>query len=304
MKRFSISDIECLTNIKAHTIRIWEQRYCLITPKRTETNIRYYDDQDLRKFLNISLLLDSGLRISEVAKMSNKEISSQILKLAECEVNGCSCTISSLCNAMLTLDELMFNRTMENSINSLSMEQTMLEVIFPFLHKVGMMWQAGTINPAHEHFITHLIKQRLIAAIHNIETVSSKMGRKYMLFLPEGENHEISLLFANFLIKSRGHHVLYLGQNLPLDDLEEVANFYNPDYIITFLISGTHYTDPNQLVQKLLETLPRWPLLVSGSLVINNNIKSHERLKIVRHVPELIDFINNNAEVNNLYFTC
>lgn len=304
MKKFSISDIECLTGIKAHTIRVWEQRYNLITPKRTCTNIRYYDDCDLKKFLNISLLLDSGLRISEVAKMSEDEISDQINKLADCEINGCSCTIGSMCNAMLTLDEAVFEETMETSIQSMGMERTMLEVVYPFLHKIGMMWQAGTINPAHEHFITHLIKQKLITAISKIETPNPNLARKYMLFLPEGEAHELSLLFANYLIKSRGHHVLYLGPNLPYEDLFQVASYYDPDYAITFLITDTVFGDVNIMISKLLENLPKWPLAVSGHLALNSAIAPQDRLTVIKNVPELIDFVNNNAEVQRLYFTC
>ncbi|POY35752.1 helix-turn-helix-type transcriptional regulator [Solitalea longa] len=304
MKKFSISDIECLTGIKAHTIRIWEQRYNLITPKRTCTNIRYFDDNDLKKFLNISLLLDSGMRISEIAKMSDQEINKYIEKLSECEINGCSCTIGSLCNAMLTLDEAVFEETMQTSLDSMGMERTMLEVIHPFMRKIGIMWQAGTINPAHEHFITHLIRQKLITAINSLQPSNPSHAKKYMLFLPEGEVHELGLLFANYMIKARGHHVLYLGANLPFEDLLSVANYYDPDYALTFLISDNAFGDVNLIISKILENLPNWTLAVSGNLAVTGSIKPHSRLTIIKDVPQMIDFINTNAEVQRLYFTC
>ncbi|UKJ07187.1 MerR family transcriptional regulator [Solitalea lacus] len=304
MKKFSISDIECLTGIKAHTIRIWEQRYNLITPKRTCTNIRYYDDNDLKKFLNISLLLDSGMRISEVAKMSEKEICLYIEKLSECEINGCSCTIGAFCNSMLTLDETSFEQTFQSSIDALGLERTILEVIYPFLHKIGIMWQAGTINPAHEHFITHLIKQKLLTAINSLPTPDPEHSKKYMLFLPQGETHEIGLIFTNYLIKARGHHVLYLGANLPFEDLLQVATYYDPDYAVTFLISDTDFGDVNIILKKILDNLPRWPLLASGNLTVSGHIEPQDRLTVIKTVAEMIDFVDTNAEVQRLYFTC
>nr|WP_256471413.1 B12-binding domain-containing protein [Solitalea agri] len=205
---------------------------------------------------------------------------------------------------MLALNESMFNETIQASVEFMGVERTMLDVIYPFLRKIGIMWQAGTINPAHEHFITHLIKQKLIIAINNLETPNPDLAKKYMLFLPEGEVHEIGLLFANYLIKARGHHVLYLGANLPFEDLLSVATYYDPDHVLTFLISDNAFGDVNLIIAKILENLPNWPVAVSGHLAVAGSIKPHKQLTIIKDASEMIEFINANAEVQRLYFTC
>ena len=302
MKKFSIRDIECLTGIKAHTIRIWEQRYNLVPPKRTETNIRYYENSDLKKFLNISTLLERGFRISKVAEMSDEEMCAVIMEMTEndhvCDKSNC------LCTATLKLDEQEFNQTMSSCIAVMGMEQTFTDVVFPFMRKIGLMWQVGTINAAHEHFITHLIRQKLLTAIDDLPAVNSDLARKYLLFLPEGETHEIGLLFANYLLKARGQHVLYLGQNLRLSDLEQIVGHYHPHYVLTTLTSDTQFGDLNCLVKKIQEAIPGVPLLLTGSLVKCNQLKENEYLHTLPDIRDLPEFIRAHSHQGNVFFTC
>lgn len=302
MKKFSIRDIECLTGIKAHTIRIWEQRYNLVPPKRTETNIRYYDNTDLKKFLNISTLLENGFRISKIAELSEQEMHELILELTE---NDHACDkANALCTATLKLDELQFNRTLSSCIAVMGIEQTFTEVVFPFMHRIGLMWQVGTVNPVHEHFIKHLIKQKLLCAIDELPTVNSEVARKYLLFLPEGETHEVGLLFANYLLKARGQHVLYLGPDLPLTELEQVVNYYQPNYVFTTLTSDTIYGDLNCLVRKIQKAIPRIPVLLTGPLIKCNKVEENEYLHTLKDIRDLPEFIRMHSHQGNVFFTC
>lgn len=302
MKRFSIRDIECLTGIKAHTIRIWEQRYNLVPPKRTETNIRYYDSADLKRFLNISTLLENGFRISKVAEMPEQEMCRLISEMVE---NNQVCDKANvLCTATLKLDEQEFNQTITSSIATSGIEQTFTDIVFPFMRRIGLMWQVGTVNQAHEHFITHLIKQKLLTAIDELPTVNSETARKYLLFLPEGENHEIGLLFANYLLKARGQHVLYLGQNLALSDLQQIVNYYQPHYVFTTLTSDTVFGDLNCLVRKIQDAIPGIPVLLTGPLVKCNSIQENDCLHTLRDIRDLPEFIRAHSHQGNVFFTC
>jgi DNA-binding transcriptional MerR regulator len=200
MNKFSIKDIETITGIKSHTIRVWEQRYNLLQTKRSDTNIRYYDDEDLKFLLNVSILNDSGIKISEIVKMTPIEMTQSVQKLSEVE-NNFTCHIQALVKNSLELNELEFKKSLIQSVKKIGFEQTIIQVIYPFLHKVGIMWQTGMINPAQEHFATNLIKQRLILAIDSVKSIEIESPKKFLLFLPENEYHEIALLFAYYVIK-------------------------------------------------------------------------------------------------------
>ncbi len=195
MSSYSIKDLEQLSGIKAHTLRIWEQRYNFIIPKRTDTNIRYYDDKDLKLILNVSLLRENGYKISKIADMDQEQIAGAVLEITEKNFSF-SDQIHSLVLAMIDLDEERFEKIMSTNILQTGFENTMLSIIFPFLSKIGVLWQTGSITPAQEHFISNLIRQKLIVAIDGCYVPSKEINNKYLLFLPEGELHEISLLFC------------------------------------------------------------------------------------------------------------
>lgn len=235
MSNYSIKDLEHLSGIKAHTLRIWEQRYNLVQPKRTETNIRYYDDADLKLILNVALLNNNGFKISKIAKMSPVDIRDKVIALTEGTL-AYEDQIHALTVSMIEIDEERFDRVLSINQRSIGFDETMLRVIYPFLAKIGLLWQIGSISPAQEHFISNLIRQKLIVAID--QYVYQGGGKKFLLFLPEGELHEISLLFASYLIKREGHKVIYLGQSTPKDDLIEVYNFHQPDFLITVITTS------------------------------------------------------------------
>ena len=236
MSQYSIKDLEQLSGIKAHTFRIWETRYAILKPKRTATNIRYYDDDDLKVVLNIAVLNEHGYKISKIASMSAEDISAEVVKLSK-EFCHYPDQIQSLTLAMIDLNERQFDKVLTSNIHRVGLERTMVDIVYPFFIRVGVLWQTGAINPAQEHFISNLIRQKLIVAIDGQSINLTPHSKKFMLFLPAGEMHEIPLLFANWLLKRSNHQTFYLGQNTPLADLVLASQIVKPDYLLA-IFSG------------------------------------------------------------------
>jgi DNA-binding transcriptional MerR regulator len=289
---FSIKDIEAVTGIKGHTLRIWEQRYGIVIPKRTETNIRFYDDNDLKKLLNISLLNNHGFKISEIAKMQAQEINTEVLKLSTIQ-NAHEAQIKAFITAMLEFNEIAFNQQLSSCFIQFGIEYTLLNIFFPLLNEIGILWQIGSIQPSHEHFVTNIIKQKLYVAIDGQVGRFNKSSKRFLLFLPENEKHSIGLLFANYLIRSRGHEVLYLGQEVPLSDLKDAFKNDNPDYILTLMSCAQPHIDKNEFVQFLRENWPKSMLLLTGSQFLMANINPSEMVKMIHNFEAFIAYIDN-----------
>lgn len=272
MSSYSIKDLEQLSGIKAHTLRIWEQRYNFISPKRTDTNIRFYDDEDLKLILNVSLLRDNGYKISKIADMDHQQMTQAILQITEKKASY-SDQIHSLVLAMIDLDEERFDKIMSTNILQAGFENTMLSIIFPFLTKIGVLWQTGSITPAQEHFISNLIRQKLIVAIDGCYVSSKDVKHKYLLFLPEGELHELSLLFCYYLVKSRKNKVIYLGQNVPLPDLISTYELYKPDFMVTVITSSPTQDKIQKYINALGEHFSDSNILLSGYQVIGQDLR-------------------------------
>lgn len=289
MGHFSIKDIELLTGIKAHTLRIWEQRYNIPRPQRTDSNIRFYSDDDLRLLLNISLLNQHGHKISEISRLDEKS-------LRELAVNYSlrsekhSAHIQSLIASMINLDESAFERILNKSILQYGLEATMTEVVFPLMASIGMMWQTGTINPAYEHFISNLIRQKLIVAIDG-QTNSLGSGKKFLLFLPEGESHELGLLFGSFMIRNAGHATLYLGQSLPISDLKQISERYTPDFLLTSLTTGFPQPMAESLLKEMQAYFPSATVLVTGRFFVDHVKQLPESIKLIRNPDDLKMFL-------------
>ena len=218
MAVYSIKELEKLSGIKAHTLRIWEKRYNLIDPHRTNTNIRYYTDEDLKRILNVSVLYRHGIKISSIAKLNDLELREEIFRVTTTSASSDS-IINSMVLSMIDLDEYRLEAMIDKSINKIGLKSTVTDVLYPFLEKVGILWQSGDVYPAQEHFVTFLIRQKIIAATDRISNTFNAEGKKFLLFLPEGEWHEIALLFAHYLIVEANHEVIYLGQSVPYSDI-------------------------------------------------------------------------------------
>lgn len=295
MTTYSIKDLEQLSGIKAHTLRIWEQRYKFIVPKRTETNIRYYDDNDLKLVLNIALLKENGYKISKIAAMSREEMHSEVLRLTEDSLHFPD-QIQTLTLAMIDLDEEQFNKIINNNIFRIGFEKTMINIVFPFLAKIGYLWQTGAICPAQEHFVSHLIRQKLFVAIDEQFVSGTEKTPKYVLYLPEGELHELTLLFVNYILRTRKNKVIYLGQTLPFEDLKLVYDIHKPDFILTVITSSPPASEIQQYIERLSETFRNATMLVSGYQVVAQDIKIKKNVKIFTRIEHIISF----AEANSL----
>ncbi|NVO84192.1 MerR family transcriptional regulator [Hymenobacter terrestris] len=265
MGYFSISDLEQLSGVKAHTIRVWEQRYGILQPARTATNIRTYCEDDLRRLLNVATLCDRGYRISKVASLSEEDLSTAVLAGNDAAHNYCQ-RVNALLAAMLAMDECQLVYLLDQAIQQLGLEEAILRVAYPFLQRIGIMWQAGTVNPAQEHLITNLLRQKMLAGTDALPPVSPASARRWVLFLPEREMHELALLFMNYVLRARQHHVLYLGQNLPAAELQAVCVSYQPHALLTVMTAVPERDEVGNFVQQLRSYCPGTELYLYGPL--------------------------------------
>lgn len=295
MSTYSIKDLEQLSGIKAHTLRIWEQRYNLLSPKRTDTNIRFYDDDDLKLILNVALLNDNGFKISKIASMASAEIRNEVIKLTERSLTHDD-QIHALTISMIEMDEERFDKVLSGNISKLGFEQTMLNIIYPFMSKIGVLWQTGAINPAQEHFISNLVRQKMIVAIDGQKRFSG--GKKFLLFLPEGELHEISLLFATYLIKSKGHKVIYLGQSTPKDDLLSVYKVHQPEFLLTVITTSPSAEYAQEYINSLSERFSDSQILVTGYQVIGQDLTLPSNVRQMNYIRDIKEMLEELSEVH------
>ncbi|TDO19643.1 MerR family transcriptional regulator [Pedobacter duraquae] len=289
MRKYSISDIEGLIGIKAHTIRAWEVRYNIVPPRRTPTNIRYYDEDDLKSLLNIVALNENGYKISKIAQMSKKNIADLVTQL-KTDWNNNTVQVLNLSDATLKYDEIAFSEILAGCIKEMGLTKTMDIVLFPFMKRIGMLWQTGTIDPSHEHFASNLIRDRIIVEIDKLKKPILKDPKRFLLFLPEAEMHETGLLFARYLLKRCGHDTLYLGQEIPYTDVKKVVESYKPDYAFIVLTSLNLGKDINKILGKVMDNL-NVPLLVAGSLISEFDILVDDHLKPLKNVCDIVDFL-------------
>lgn len=287
LDKFTIKDIESLTDIKAHTLRVWEQRYDFLKPKRTDTNIRFFDTSDLKLLLNIALLNKNGYRISDIAKMTPEEMSRKITRIATQDFEADS-QIKSLTYTMLDLNEDEFEQIVEVNIEKMGFEACMLQVLFPFLNNIGILWMAGTITPAHEHFISNLIRRKIIVATDSQKVKTMESCKRFLLFLPENEFHELGLLFSNYLIRSRGHKAVYLGQSVPMSDLPQIKEIYKPDYFYCVATTTPSDMTIQEYVDGLKKTLPEEEIWLSGREVITKNPTMPDKFRVIMDFQEVI----------------
>ena len=290
MHSFTIKDLENLSGIKAHTIRIWEQRYQFLKPSRTETNIRYYSCDELKKLLNIALLNKYGFKISHIDKMRDEELREKIMSLSGPEALQ-ERIINDLIQSMIDLDMDKLEETLDRYINTKGVERAITQIIFPFLEKIGVLWLTNHINPAQEHLVTNIIRQKLIVGIEQVRS-SLKVDKSVLLFLPEGEHHEIGLLFVCYLLRSRGVHVIYLGANVPLNDVEYVVTLKKPDYLFSHLTSVTHKFNFEKFLAAVTKTFTGTQMIISGQLAQTYQKKIPSAVKFKKSFSEVMEFIS------------
>ena len=195
MAQYSIKEVETLSGVKAHTLRIWEQRYHLLTPERTDTNIRFYSDEQLRMLLNIATLNRNGMKISKIAGLEKGALNQEVLKVFE-SANQPDNLLDSLIHSMLDFDERRFEKTLSDAILKIGFDDAFVKLLFPFLIRTGILWATGAVRIVQEHFITNLIRRKIYVAIDSVFVEPNKQSKKFILFLPEGETHDLLLLFT------------------------------------------------------------------------------------------------------------
>jgi len=289
MNAFTIKDLENLTGIKAHTIRIWEQRYNFLKPQRTDTNIRFYSNEELKKILNISLLNKYGFKISHIDRMSETDIYGKILSINNVQAQQ-ERIINSMIQAMIDMDLESFEDHIEGYIKIKGIEKTINQIIFPFMERIGVLWITGHVNPAQEHLVSNIIRKKLIVGTESVIPIF-KLKKTGVLFLPEGEYHELGLLFVQYLLKSRGIYVLYLGANVPLEDVEYILKYKKPDFIYTHLTSVSSVFNFDRFINQSLKRFASVPLIISGRLAASYEKKIPEQIHFKRSLQEVTEYI-------------
>ena len=285
MAVYSIKELENLSGIKAHTIRIWEKRYSLIEPHRTNTNIRYYTDNELKKILNVAVLNRHGIKISSIAKLTDLELREEIIRVSATSDSN-DTLIDSMVLSMIDLDEYKLEAMIDKSINKIGFKSTVTDVLYPFLDKVGILWQSGDVYPAQEHFVSFLIRQKIISATDHISNIFNPNGKKFLLLLPEGEWHEIALLFAQYLIKEANHEVIYLGQSVPYSDVLAIGASKRLDFILfSSSISHTGFK-LGRYLEDLGGAFPDKKILYCAN---NSGELTNERPKNLIYLQQIID---------------
>ncbi len=291
MASYKIKDLEILTGVKAHTLRIWEKRYDFIKPDRTDTQIRTYTDEELVVLLNVALLNKNGIKISKIADMSRDQIATKVVEVTskkDPEVSQ-----EKLLLALVELDEQLFRNTLQELIDVCGLERTFTEHLIPFLDRIGVMWLVGTINPAQEHFISNLIRQKIISTIDLLD-VPLKNGSPVMLFLPEHEWHEISLLFYQFSLRNKGIPTVYLGQSLPYESLLEAIRKVKPCALVSSWLTAVDDQFMVNYLQQLSKEISGIPHYAGGYQV---NLNSDRLSGIVHEIKVLSDLEGLNAYV-------
>lgn len=293
--KFSIKDLENLSEVKAHTIRIWEKRYSLLAPKRTDTNIRYYTLDSLKKILNVAFLNKNGYKISKIANFSEEEFNSSLQSLVNSELNKDD-FINNLKIAMLNFDVQHFEITYQRAINEFNFSKVFNNYFIPFLSNIGLLWQSGSINPTHEHFISNLIKQKTLLQIEKYQllTPARITNKFFILFLPDNEVHDLGLTYIHYEILKNGYKAIMLGASVPLECLEP---FLLDDKEVVFVSYFTVSPAPDKIEGYLNDFSIKILNNSKSTLsVLGKQIACIENKEVVNNKINLYSSINNFIE--------
>lgn len=291
LSNYSIRDLAKLSGIKAHTIRIWEQRYSIIEPKRTASNIRYYTEADLKFLMNIAFLNRKGIRISKIAKMTKGEIKDEVGKLSRTEAEHTD-NFQALAMAMMDLDEARMAQLVDRCFDNQGIEQSIVHVLVPFLEKASLLWLTGSITAMHEQFSSCIIRRKILAAIDQMEIRRKGKAKKVMLYLPEGDQQELYLMFVEYLLKKRGVEVVYLGAKVELDDIQLAISVHEPDYVYTIISERHKRYVPEHYIQDMSSHITKPHLLISGFQHTPNPESTPGNVTILEDLGELMAYFD------------
>ena len=290
MSIYSIKALEKLSGIKAHTIRIWEKRYALFTPLRTDTNIRYYGDDELKRLLNVTSLISRGFKISKISEMSDNEINQQLDNLIT-DIKYSDSISEVLTNQLIAsainYDERAFEKAFSSAISRYGLIDTYINIIYPLLEKVGILWTKSDLMPAQEHFLSNLIKQKIQSAIDNIAP-GAPSEQPWVLFLPEEEVHDIGLMLSSYIIREQGRSVIYLGARVPKDSLFSVLELYPSAKLLFFLVKEFDRKSINNLVKDINAKYPESAVHISTNPKRLEKIEANINFTTIQSVESLI----------------
>lgn len=282
---YSMAQAVALTDISAHTLRKWESRYSFLEAKRTETNIRFYTDDQIKKLLNISILIRHGYRISKIDKMTIDEIHNIVTELSKNDDKDID--IKSLSASMIEMNENLFEDILNENIRKFGLLDTVTELLYPFLVHIGILWGTNKIMPAQEHFISSIIRKKIFSKVDALPQPETN-AKKIVLFLPEGEHHEIGLLLAYYIARNLGWRVFYLGQNVPTTNINQVIKITKPDVLLTIVVTLAKEKAVN-ILNKISSDFDK-TILLAGN--IDNNDKFElENVKLLFVPKELIEYL-------------
>lgn len=299
MSVYSIKDLERISNQKAHTIRIWEQRYGLLEPERTDTNIRYYNDDQLKKLLNVCTLMNRGMKISHISKLTQLEIAHEIdLVIADSVETDVQmeAIINQALISITTFDTKLFDELFSNSVLKFGLNKTYLKIIYPLLVRTGLMWIKDDLLPSQEHFLSNLIRQKLFAAIDNLPATENP-DQTWVLFLNEEEDHEIGLLFAYYILRQYGKKVVYLGARVPYRDLSSVISACKPTHLYSFFVASHVARELEQFLTQLTTDFKDCTICISGGDVHRQEVSTYKNVLPITSVESLIDILKNPNEL-------
>jgi DNA-binding transcriptional MerR regulator len=286
MNAFTIKDLENLSGIKAHTIRIWEQRYSFLKPKRSDTNIRYYDSDELKRLLNIALLNKYGYKISHIDRMGVEVIREKILGLPSEEAKQ-ERMVNFLLHGMIDLETAAFEQILDEHIRDYGVDKTITSLIFPFLQKLGILWLTDHIRVSHEHLVSNVVRQKLIMGIENTPWRMLK-DKIVVLFLPPGEYHEIGLLYVYYQLKVKGLRTIYLGADVPVEELEYVCRVKKPDFLFSHLTSLPARFNLEKFFDNIHSRMNGTSLVISGKVLNSYGKKLPKNVHFKRSIEEVV----------------
>lgn len=288
---FTIKELEALSGIKAHTIRIWEQRYRFLKPSRTETNIRRYSNEELKTLLTVALLNKYGYKISKIDSMSHEERKKAVLALSPEEAFN-ERLVNKMIGYMIDMRNIEFEKILNDYIIEHGIEKTITEIIFYFLEKVGILWHTNHILPVQEHIVSNIVRQKILSAIDNLPLVN-KPSPVFLLFLPEDEHHEMGLLFVYYLLRKRKLPVIYLGSSVPFKDVQFLFEYKTPDYLYLHLTAFPRRHDLQKYLTHLSHKFPQTKILLSGSAIGSYKKSLSPNVIKLQSLEEVISYIKS-----------
>ncbi|MET4083252.1 DNA-binding transcriptional MerR regulator/methylmalonyl-CoA mutase cobalamin-binding subunit [Pedobacter sp. UYP30] len=291
---YNISDLEKLSGIQSHTIRVWERRYKILKPLRTLGNTRKYDDDELKKLLSIATLNKSGLKISKISKLSPADLNKLISRAEKSEVNqsGFDLIIAQVLNHVFDFDEQKVEILLNRAIQKFGLIECYKNIMYPLLVRLGFMWLKHNICPSNEHFLVNILRQKIIAETDAIPVVKD-FRKTWLLFLPEQEDHDVGLLFAKYLLKKAGQKVIYLGGKVPLPDIAHIVKTISIDCVLLFMIKSRNSNEAQNYFDKLIEHCEGLPLYVAGNKEVLEHVEKPLGVTWLKTVNQFEECINN-----------